>query len=61
MSGFDEKVKDLADIRVQVQVVVTTQELYSLRLAMGIMETEDDPATARPDKTSTRCARPRPS
>ena len=49
--GFDEKVKDLADIRVQVQVVVTTQELYSLRLAMGIMETEDDlVATARLDK-----------
>lgn len=49
--GFDEKVKDLADIRVQVQVVVTTQELYSLRLAMGIMETEDDlVSTARLDK-----------
>ena len=38
--SFDEKVKDLSDIRVQVQVIVTTQELYSLRLAMGIMETE---------------------
>jgi len=39
--AFDEKVKEIADYRVLTMNVVVTQELYMIRLAVGLMERED--------------------
>ena len=52
--SFDESVRDLSRRRVQVQLAVCTQELYMLRVGLGLMESEDElVAKARLEATLT--------
>ncbi|CAM9373592.1 unnamed protein product, partial [Choristocarpus tenellus] len=45
VKGFDDKVKEMSELRLQVQVAAASQELLLTRLAMGIIEREDDDVT----------------
>jgi len=52
VKAFDEKVEELAGLRIRVQLAISTQEMYILRLRMGLMEGEDELlAIARLDNT----------
>ncbi|CAN0362423.1 unnamed protein product [Pylaiella littoralis] len=45
VKAFDDRVKEMGDLRVQVQMFIASQELLLTRLAMGIVEREDDDVT----------------
>ncbi|CAM9456895.1 unnamed protein product [Scytosiphon promiscuus] len=42
VKAFDDRVKEMCNLRVQVQMFIASQELLLTRLAMGIVEREDD-------------------
>jgi WD40 repeat protein len=39
---FDDKVKELYDMRMRTQMVIFTEELYMVRLGLSVMEREDE-------------------
>ncbi|CAM9147521.1 unnamed protein product, partial [Ectocarpus sp. 13 AM-2016] len=43
--AFDDRLKEMCELRVQVQMFIASQELLLTRLAMGIVEREDDDVT----------------
>ncbi|CBJ28164.1 conserved unknown protein [Ectocarpus siliculosus] len=45
VKAFDDRLKEMCELRVQVQMFIASQELLLTRLAMGIVEREDDDVT----------------
>ncbi|CAB1115795.1 unnamed protein product [Ectocarpus sp. CCAP 1310/34] len=45
VKAFDDRLKEMCELRVQVQMYIASQELLLTRLAMGIVEREDDDVT----------------